>query len=145
MGLGSLALTGLLNERLFAVDTAWTPSANVKRPEAASTSLAPHFVPRARAVIAMHMIGAPSQLDLLDPKPALQKFDGQPCPRQFIEGKRFAFIRGHPRLLGSPFTFKRCGRSGLQIGDLLPHLQGLADDLAIVRSVHTEEFNHGPA
>ena len=93
----------------------------------------------------MHMVGAPSQIDLLDPKPALKAHDGQLCPKEFIEGKRFAFLRGHPRLLASPYSFEQCGRSGLELSQLMPHLRTVADDLAVVRSMHTEEFNHAPA
>ena len=91
------------------------------------------------------MAGAPSQLDLFDNKPALQKYDGQEIPAEFIKGERFAFIKGTPRLLGSPFTFSEYGQSGAEISELLPHLAKIADDIAIVRSMHTTQFNHAPA
>ena len=79
--------------------------------------------------------GAPTQLDLFDNKPALQKHDGQEIPAEFIpKGERFAFIKGTPRLLGSPFTFKTYGQSGAELSELLPHLADIADDIAIVRS-----------
>ena len=91
------------------------------------------------------MAGAPTQLDLFDHKPALQKHDGQEIPAEFIpKGERFAFIKGTPRLLGSPFTFKRYGQSGAELSELLPHLATIADEIAIVRSVHTTQFNHAP-
>ena len=91
------------------------------------------------------MAGAPTQLDLFDHKPALQKYDGQEIPAEFIpKGERFAFIKGTPRLLGSPFTFKKYGQSGAELSELLPHLASIADDIAIVRSLHTTQFNHAP-
>ena len=91
------------------------------------------------------MAGAPSQLDLFDPKPKLTKHDGQDIPAELIEGERFAFIKGTPKLLASPFQFSRHGQSGAEISELLPHLATMADDIAIVRSMHTNQFNHAPA
>lgn len=109
----------------------------------------PHFAPRAKSVIYIHLVGAPSHLDLFDPKPELQRRDGELCPESFIAGKQLAFIRNHPQLLGTPrdrsFGFRHCGQSGLQLSNLLPHLQGCADELALLRTVHTDEFNHAPA
>jgi uncharacterized protein (DUF1501 family) len=105
----------------------------------------PHFAPKARNVIFLFMAGAPSQLDLFDYKPKLQEFDGQPVPEDLIKGERFAFIRGTPKLLGSPQTFERHGQCGAPISGLLPHLGRVVDDLAIVKSVHTTQFNHAPA
>src|SRR5262249_46302849 len=112
---------------------------------ARETQAKPHFPARAKHVIYLHMVGAPSQLDLFDPKPELVKRDGELCPKEFIEGKRFAFIRGHPHLLGSKFKFARHGKGGLELSELLPHLATVADELAVVRTVRTDEFNHGPA
>jgi len=110
---------------------------------------APHIKPRARSVIYIHMVGAPSHLDLFDPKPVLQKHSGRLCPDEFFKGKRLAFIRQQPALLGTPdqppFRFNKCGTSGIAMSNLLPHLQSVADDLLIVRSLHTEQFNHAPA
>jgi hypothetical protein len=91
------------------------------------------------------MIGAPSQLDLFDPKPDLTRNDGQPCPERLLEGKQFAFIGGEMTLGASPFRFARRGQSGQEISELLPHLATVADELAIIRSLHTEEINHAPA
>ena len=91
------------------------------------------------------MCGGPSQVDLLDPKPTLKKLHGQPVPAELVEGERFAFITGRPKLLGSPYTFRRHGNSGLEISSLMPNLAAIADDIAVVRSLHTNEFNHGPA
>ena len=90
------------------------------------------------------MAGAPSQLDLLDYKPVLNRYDGQPVPEDVIKGERFAFIKGTPKLLGSPHTFARHGQSGAEISSLLPHLANIVDDIAIVRSMHTTQFNHAP-
>ena len=87
----------------------------------------PHFAPRAKSVVYIHLVGAPSHLDLFAPKPELQRRTGELCPAEFIEGKQLAFIRNHPRLLGTPadakYRFRRCGSSGLPISNLLPHLQ----------------------
>lgn len=109
----------------------------------------PHHRPRAKRVIYIHLIGAPSHLDLFDPKPELQKRTGEKCPEEFFKGKRLAFIRSHPRLLGTPedhrFAFKRCGQSGMEISNLLPHLQQMADELCLIRTLRTDEFNHAPA
>jgi len=104
-----------------------------------------HFAPKAKRVIYLHMIGAPSQLDLFDDKPALRRFDGQTCPEELTRGKRFAFIGGKLTLAGSRFRFARHGQSGQVMSELLPHLGGVADELAVVRSLHTDEINHGPA
>jgi hypothetical protein len=104
-----------------------------------------HFPARAKRVIYLHMVGAPSHLDLFDHKPALVQHDGQLCPKEFIEGKRFAFIRGHPKLLGTRFRFQRYGKGGVELSELLPNLARCADDLTVIKTLRTEEFNHGPA
>jgi hypothetical protein len=135
--LGSIALGTLLAESLAQAAAPDPANPLVARPS--------HFRGRARQVIYLHMVGAPSQLDLFDYKPTLEKFDGQLCPNEFIEGKRFAFIRGHPKIAASKYRFSRHGASGQEISELLPHLANVADDIAIVKSLHTEEFNHGPA
>ncbi|QDT36476.1 DUF1501 domain-containing protein [Stratiformator vulcanicus] len=128
LGVGSMALASLLG-----------------RAAQAGTSPRPHFAPRAKNIIYLHMVGAPSQLDLFDHKPALNEHHGKLCPKEFIEGKRFAFIKGHPKLLGSEFEFAPRGESGQMMSEIQPHLAEVADELAVIRSVHTEEFNHGPA
>ena len=126
-GLGAMALSSLLDEQMFA--------------QAGGL----HFAPKAKRVIYLFMAGAPSTLDLLDNKPVLRKYDGQPCPAEITKGERFAFIQGTPKLLGSPFNFKRYGQSGQEISDLLPHLAAHADQIAIIRTLHTTQFNHAPA
>jgi hypothetical protein len=135
-GVGTAALAGLLNETLFASEN---NAANSVGPKA------PMFPAKAKSVIYLFMAGAPSQVDLLDPKPTLQKFDGQNVPAELMKGERFAFIKGTPKLLGSPYEFKRCGKSGAGISELLPHLQEQADNITIIRSLHTTQFNHAPA
>lgn len=105
----------------------------------------PHFAAKAKRVIFLHMAGAPSQIDLFDPKPMLAKHDGQPAPEELIRGERFAFIRGTPKCLKSPYRFERHGRCGMELSELLPHTAGIADELCLVRSMHTDHFNHAPA
>jgi Protein of unknown function (DUF1501) len=129
-GLGSLALASVTNQRLFAQTVA---------------AKAPHFAPKAKNIIFLFMAGAPSQLDLFDAKPVLNKFDGQPCPEELIKGERFAFIKGVPKLLGSPHRFRSHGQAGAELSDLLPNLATIVDDVAIVKSLHTTQFNHAPA
>ncbi len=108
-----------------------------------------HFAPRAKNVIYVHMVGAPSHLDLFDYKPELQKRSGELCPDFMFKGKQLAFIREQPTLMGTPktepFGFKKCGKSGLAISNLLPNLQTTADDMCFIRSLHTDQFNHAPA
>ena len=105
----------------------------------------PHFAPKANRIIFLHMAGAPSQLELFDYKPLLQELDGKPCPPSLLEGKRFAFIRGVPQMLGPQFKFKQYGASGAWISELLPNFSEVVDDVAFLKAVYTEEFNHAPA
>lgn len=111
----------------------------------AGDSRGPHFAPRAKRVIWLFMAGAPSQLDLFEPKPVLQRHDGKLVPEDLINGQRFAFLKGTPRLLGSPFRFARRGQCGAPVSELMPHLATIVDRIAFVKSMHTEQFNHGPA
>ena len=135
MGIGSVALSWLLAQDSRGAAIGADPSAAQR----------PHFQPRAKSVIFLHMVGAPSQLELFDHKPTLAQYDGQPCPKHLIEGQRFAFLRGHPALLGPRFKFAKHGQSGLELSELLPHLATVADDIAVVKTLHTEQINHGPA
>ena len=100
---------------------------------------------KAKRVIFLHMVGAPSQLELFDYRPALNEFDGRECPQAFLEGQRFAFIQGTPRMLGNQFPFKQHGQSGTWFSDRLPHLAQHADDLCFIKTMQTDQFNHGPA
>lgn len=105
----------------------------------------PHFEPRARACIFIFLEGAPSQIDLFDPKPKLNELHGQPLPESLTRNVRFAFIQKETAvLMGSPRTFRPCGECGMELSDLLPHLATVADDIALVRSMHTDAFNHHP-
>ncbi|MGE3803235.1 MAG: DUF1501 domain-containing protein [Gemmataceae bacterium] len=135
-GIGSIALASLLSEDSRAAGPAVADPLAVKKP---------HFPARAKSVIFMHMVGAPSHLELFENKPTLVKFDGKPVPKELIEGQRFAFLRGRPNLLGTRFNFKKHGQSGIELSEMLPHLAGVADDISVVKTLHTEEFNHGPA
>jgi uncharacterized protein DUF1501 len=139
-GLGGLALASLVDP---AVAAAQTPPPAPAGPGGALRGLT--HPAKAKRVIHLFMAGAPSQLDLFDPKPVLTKHDGQDVPASFIEGERFAFIKGTPKLLASPFGFRQHGGSGAQVSELLPWTAKLADEIAIVRSMHTTQFNHAPA
>lgn len=106
---------------------------------------APHFPGKAKRVIYLHMTGSPPNLDLYDYKPKLIELDGQEAPASFIQGKEFAFTTGTPKLLGTRHAFEKCGQSGLQLSDCLPNLKKHADEMCIIHSMHTEQFNHAPA
>ncbi len=136
MGVGSIALASLLGEETLA---AKTTAANPLEPKQT------HFAPKAKHVIYMHMVGAPSQLDLFDPKPTLQKFHGKDCPEELLRGQRFAFLGENPKLMGTQFKFKKHGASGADVSEMLPHLASVADEIGFIKTLHTEEFNHGPA
>jgi hypothetical protein len=138
IGLGAFALSSLLADR----------SSARQRPISASNPLAvrpPHFAPKAKHVIYLHMIGAPSQLDLFDRKPKLVEHDGQVCPPELLKGKRFAFIGGEMKLAGSRYRFDKHGQSGQEISELLPNLATVADDITLLKGMHTDEINHAPA
>ncbi len=129
-GIGAMALNGL-----FAP------------PASAAGALAglPHIAPTAKRVIYLHMAGSPPQQDLLDYKPLLNKLDGQPCPDELMAKERFAFIKGHPKILGSPHKFEQHGQSGAWVSNILPHFAEIVDDVTIVNSMFTDQFNHAPA
>ena len=135
-GIGAVALASVMREDLFA------DSLNVA--EAAATRPT-HFAPTAKNVIYLHMSGSPPQQDLFDFKPKLNELNGQPCPDSLFEKERFAFIKGHPKILGSPYKFAQCGGNGAWVSELLPHFKNIVDDVAIIRSLHTDQFNHAPA
>ncbi len=100
---------------------------------------------KAKSIIYLHMAGSPSQLELFDYKPELQKYNGKPCPDELLKGKRFAFIKGVPNMLGTPYQFKQHGQSGTWISELLPHFSQVVDDVTMVHSMSTDQFNHAPA
>jgi hypothetical protein len=132
-GLARLAAAGLLLDEGRA------------RPAGAETPAGPHFTPRCRRVIQLFMAGGPSHLDLFDPKPELAARDGQTIPDSFIKDQRYAFLQPGSKLMAPRFPFARHGQSGAELADVLPHLARVADHIAIVRSVHTDQFNHAPA
>jgi hypothetical protein len=128
-GIGAIALNALLGEAAFA------------NPQ----SKGPMVPARAKSVIYLDMSGAPPTLDLYDYKPELVKLNMQPCPDSLMKGERFAFIKGVPKMLGTPFKFQQHGRSGAWISEQLPHIAGIVDDISIIRSMNTDQFNHAPA
>ncbi len=141
-GIGTAALAALANERLFAADaSAPAPSAKVN-PLAPKP---PQFAARAKSVIYLHMPGAPSQPEMLDYKPKMVAMTGQPCPDSLYKKERFAFIKGVPKMLGTPYKFTKHGNGGVEISELLPNWGRVADDMTVVRSMVTDQFNHAPA
>ena len=105
----------------------------------------PHFAPKAKRVIHLFMAGAPSQLELFDPKPELTRIEGKPIPPEVIGGQRYAFIRPDAAVLGPRFKFARHGQCGAELSTALPHLARVVDDVCLVRSMRTDQFNHAPA
>jgi uncharacterized protein (DUF1501 family) len=137
-GMGMLALASLLKSDGLLTHAAPPPSP-------APLSKAPHFQPKARACIFIFMEGAPSQMDLFDPKPKLNELHGQKLPNSLTKAVRFAFIQKDSAvLLGSRRQFQKHGQCGMELSDLLPHLATCADDIALIRSMHTDQFNHHP-
>jgi hypothetical protein len=134
-GLGTLAVASLLRDQgLLAAE-----AANPLAPKA------PHFAPKAKACICFYLEGAPSQIDLWDPKPKLNELNGQALPESMTKNVRFAFIQKETaKLLGSPRKFTKHGQCGMELSDFLPHLGTCVDDIAFIRSMHTEAFNHHP-
>jgi len=105
----------------------------------------PHFPGKAKAVIHLFMAGAPSQLDLFDPKPELTRLEGKPIPPEIIKGQRYAFIRPDAAVLGPRFKFAKHGKCGAELSEVLPHLAKVVDDVTFLKAVHTDQFNHAPA
>ena len=132
-GLGALALANL-----FGCQSSESPLAQAGHP-------LPHIAPKAKNIIYLHMAGSPSQLELFDYKPALKKLHGKECPDSFLEGKRFAFIQGVPKMLGPVYDFAQYGQSGAWVSDRLPHFSQVVDDICFLKAVHTDHFNHAPA
>lgn len=138
VGLGAIALGSLLGNGNASAAT----DGAVRDPLLPKV---PHHAPKAKNVIYLFMAGAPSHLDLFDYKPQLAKFDGTLPPPELIKDYRAAFIEPSSKLLGPKFKFAKHGKSGAELSELLPHLSKQADDIAIVRSMHTDAFNHAPA
>ena len=138
VGLGSIALGSMVagNPRTsHAATSADNPLALKQPPRAA----------KAKHVIYLHMSGSPPQHELFDYKPKLVELNMQPCPDEFMKDQRFPFIKGHPKLLGTPYKFKQYGPSGTWVSELLPHFTEIVEDAAVIRSMWTDQFNHAPA
>ena len=140
VGLGSIALGSMLGTR--------EAQSAVRNPQSgASNPLAPrlaHAAGKAKRVIYLFMGGAPSQLDLFDYKPSLKKYDGKPVPKEVVMGQKYAFIKPDAALFASSFKFADHGQCGAEISEALPHLASAVDDIAIIKSMTTDAFNHAP-
>ena len=137
LNVGALGLATLLNRESSATTNASQADPMVPRSS--------HFSPRAKSVIFLFMAGGPSQLELFDDKPMLRKLSGQRPPESFMQGRRFAFLKGDETLLGPHRPFRRYGESGATLSDLLPYHRQIVDDVCFVKSMRTNVFNHGPA
>jgi hypothetical protein len=135
LSLGAIALASMLRPDKTAAATMADPLAAKK----------PHFEPKVKRVIYLHMSGGPPHLDLFDYKPELVKWDDKPCPDEFLKGRKFAFTSGVPKLMGTPRKFAQYGKAGMWMSDAIPHFQTLADDLCLIKSLNTDQFNHTPA
>ena len=135
ISLGSIALGQILGGTAVAAQTPANPLSPKKS----------HFEGKAKRVIYIHLTGSPPHLDLWDYKPELVKRNNEDCPDEFYKGKRFAFTSGRPKLMGTPRTFKQFGKGGTWMSDAIPNFHGLADDLCVIKSMTTEQFNHAPA
>jgi hypothetical protein len=138
VGVGKIALATLLTDA-FASRSHAAPAFDPL------TLRQPHFAPKAKRVIHLFMAGAPSQLDLFDRKPELARLEGKPLPPSIIRGQRYAFIRPDAGVLGPRFKFAKHGKCGAELSEMLPHLAKVVDDICLVKSVHTDQFNHAPA
>lgn len=138
VGVGKVALASLLTGAL----TSSTQAAVRKSPLAPQP---PHFAPRAKRVIHLFMAGAPSQLDLFNYRPKLAEYEGKPIPPEVIGGQRYAFIRPDAAVLGPRFKFAKHGQCGTELSEVLPHLAKVVDDICLIKSVRTDQFNHAPA
>ena len=136
-GMGTAALASLLSS-----DGQPASAAATTNPMAAHPG---HFPGRAKRMISIHLTGGPPQMDLFDPKPVLTKRSGEDCPAEAIAGKRFAFTRGTPKLLGTTQSFAQYGESGIWMSDAIPQLHRVADELCVLRSMNSDQFNHAPA
>jgi len=138
LGIGAIALSQLLGH-----DRA--RGAALTAPADPMAARLPHFAPKAKRVIYLHLEGSPPNLDLFDYKPELIRLDGQDTPDSYLKGRRFAFTQGTPKLMGTPHEFSQHGQCGAWMSDAIPHFHPIADEFCYVRSVHTDQFNHAPA
>src|SRR5947209_373617 len=137
VGVGKIALASLLSGAVAGRTNAAPANPLATKP--------PHFARKAKRVIHLFMAGAPSQLDLFDYKPALAKYEGKPIPPEVIGGQRYAFIRPDAAALGPRFKFAKHGKCGAELSEMLPHLAQVVDEVCIIKSVRTDQFNHAPA
>ena len=147
-GLGSMALAGLLSGAASTAVAGGAVSETASEPNQVSDALSvrqPHFPGKAKAVIHLFMAGAPSQLEMFDNKPLLSQLSGKPLPPSVIGGQRYAFIQPDAAVLGPQFQFAKHGQSGAELSSALPHLASIADDICMIKSMHTDQFNHAPA
>jgi hypothetical protein len=142
MGFGGLALGSLLGCGNPSNNSTTSIDFDPARPLAPKL---PMFPGKAKSVIYLHMAGAPSQLELFDYKPELMKMNGQDCPPSLLQGKRFAFIRGVPKMLGPQAQFAQYGQSGAWLSEHLPHFSTIADEVSFLKGCTTDQFNHAPA
>ena len=136
MSLGSVALASMLGK---GTASAASVLANPHAPKS------PHYPAKVKNVIFLFMGGAPSHLDLFDNKPELIRMDGKNPPAELLKGYQSAFIRPENKLLGSKFKFEKYGKCGMEMAEILPHIGSCADDISMIRSMHTDAFNHAPA
>ena len=137
VGVGKVALGGLLANEMARGAVAADVNSLAPRQ--------PHFNGKAKAVIHLFMAGAPSQLDLFDNKPKLAEYEGKPIPPEVVGSQRYAFIRPDSNCLGPRFKFAKHGQCGTELSEVLPHLAKIVDDICVVKSVRTDQFNHAPA
>ena len=136
IGIGAIALSTFLHDGMQS------KAANAVNPLVPKP---PHFTPKAKRVVYLHMTGSPPNLDIFDYKPELIKRDGQDCPDAFLEGKRFAFTSGVPKLMGTRREFAQYGKHGIWLSDAVPYFRRIADEMCVINSMHTDQFNHAPA
>lgn len=146
-GIGAMAMGSLLSgcDDLFGAKKSVSSPKNTFDAAHPLAAKAPQFPGKAKAVIYLHMAGAPSQLELFDYKPELQKMNGQDCPESFLKGKKFAFIRGVPKMLGPQASFQQYGQSQAWVSEHLPHFSTVVDEVSFLKAVQTDQFNHAPA
>jgi len=136
IGIGAIALSTFLHDGMQS------KAANAVNPLVPKP---PHFTPKAKRVVYLHMTGSPPNLDIFDYKPELIKRDGQDCPDAFLEGKRFAFTSGVPKLMGTRRDFAQYGKHGIWLSDAVPYFRSIAEEMCVINSMHTDQFNHAPA
>ena len=137
--------TGLGSLWMATQASAENPASPGHDPQNPLSPTPPPLPAKVKRVIYLHMVGAPSQLELFDYKPELNALDGKDCPASFLEGKRFAFINGTPKMLGHQYKFQRHGESGMWVSEQMPHLSETVDEICFIKTMQTEQFNHGPA